>query len=170
MVAANIPEPQHEHGGNSSSSEGEEEMKTKRMTSSAGVNNKNNNKNSTPSTTTILTSSMTTEKHENGNGCEERRFVWFQKEEEQKLRAEATSTRQFEYMGASSNALPASSRLDSKDFKDKVRAGAGAKGRTGSTDFTRGKNAFVRPCTVGWKSQNQPLMRGGGPRTPRQKG
>lgn len=162
MVAANIPEPHHEHGGNSSSSEGEEEMKTKTTTSSATAPN-------TVKAATILTSSMTTEKHENGNSCDERRFVWFQKEEEQKLRAEATSTRQFEYMGTS-NALPASSRLDSKDFKDKVRAGAGAKGRTGSTDFTRGKNAFVRPCTVGWKSQNQPLMKGGGPRTPRQKG
>lgn len=155
MVAANIQEPHHEHG---SSSEGEEEMKTKTSNSA------------NTSTTTILTSSMTTEKHENGKSCEERRFVWFQKEEEQKLRAEATwGTKQFEYQGTT-NALPASSRLDSKDFKDKVRAGAGAKGRTGSTDFTRGKNAFVRPCTVGWKSQNQPLMKGGGPRTPRQKG
>ena len=57
-----------------------------------------------------------------------------------------------------------------KDFKDKSRAGGGAKGKTGSTDFTKGKNAFVRPCTVGWKSQNQPLMKGGGNRTPRQKG
>jgi hypothetical protein len=60
--------------------------------------------------------------------------------------------------------------LDNSDFKDKVRAGGGCKGKTGSTDFTRGKNAFVRPCTVGWKSQNQPLQRGGGKRTPRQKG
>lgn len=162
MVAANIQEPHHEHGGNGSSSEGEEEMKTKTNNSASTS--------STTAKTTILTSSMTTEKHENGNNsCEERRFVWFQKEEEQKLRAEATGTKQFEYKGTT-NALPASSRLDSKDFKDKVRAGAGAKGRTGSTDFTRGKNAFVRPCTVGWKSQNQPLMKGGGPRTPRQKG
>jgi hypothetical protein len=60
--------------------------------------------------------------------------------------------------------------LDNSDFKDKFRAGGGAKGKTGSTDFTRGKNAFVRPCTVGWKSQNQPLARGGGKRTPRHKG
>jgi hypothetical protein len=60
--------------------------------------------------------------------------------------------------------------LDKADFKDKFRAGGGAKGKTGSTDFTKGKNAFVRPCTVGWKSQNQPLQRGGGGRTPRQKG
>jgi hypothetical protein len=120
----------------------------------------------------VLTSSITTETL-NGNNCDERRFVWFQKEEEQKLRAEATTKKDYEYTtnhNASYHTLPASSKLDSKDFKDKVRAGAGAKGRTGSTDFTRGKNAFVRPCTVGWKSQNQPLMKGGGPRTPRQKG
>ena len=169
MVAANIPEPHNEHGG--SSSEGEEEMKTKTTTSAAAAAAAvANNNNAKSSATNILTSSITTEKHENGKSCEERRFVWFQKEEEQKLRAEATSSRQFEYTGAAQNSLPASSRLDSKDFKDKVRAGAGAKGRTGSTDFTRGKNAFVRPCTVGWKSQNQPLMKGGGPRTPRQKG
>ena len=51
------------------------------------------------------------------------------------------------------------------DMKDKVRVG-GPKGKTGSSDFTRGKCAFTRPCTVGWKSQNQPLMRGGGNRTP----
>lgn len=170
MVAANMKEPHHnnEHGGNSSSSEGEEEMKTKTTTSYTSIDTANVNVNET----TIFTSSMTTETHEDGNSCDERRFVWFQKEEEQKLRAEATGTRQFEYTGTAfgSNSLPASSRLDSKDFKDKVRAGAGAKGKTGSTDFTRGKNAFVRPCTVGWKSQNQPLMKGGGNRTPRQKG
>jgi hypothetical protein len=56
------------------------------------------------------------------------------------------------------------------DFKDKFRAGGGSKGKTGSSDFTKGKSAFVRPCTVGWKSQNQPPRRGGGKRTPRQKG
>jgi hypothetical protein len=101
---------------------------------------------------------------------EERRFVWFfQSEEAQKVRAEQLrsnhASNQFEYVGHDS--LPASSRLDKKkDFADKFRAGAGAKGKTGSTDFTRGKNAFVRPCTVGWKSQNQPLQRGGGNRTP----
>ena len=164
MVAANTMEPHNEHGG--SSSEGEEEMKTKTFTSATATTTTAGSDRGT-----MFTSSMTTERHENGKSCEERRFVWFQKEEEQKLRADATHTRQFEYSGgAHANALPASSRLDSKDFKDKVRAGAGAKGRTGSTDFTRGKNAFVRPCTVGWKSQNQPLMKGGGNRTPRQKG
>ena len=123
----------------------------------------------------IYTSSISTEQvMDNGNvpcSTEERRFVWFQKEEETKLRMDASSSKQYVYMGSTTNhAVPASSKLDAKDFKDKVRAGAGAKGRTGSTDFTRGKNAFVRPCTVGWKSQNQPLMKGGGPRTPRQKG
>jgi hypothetical protein len=35
-----------------------------------------------------------------------------------------------------------------------------------SSDHTRGKSAFKRPCTVGWKSQNQPLSKGGGNRTP----
>jgi len=51
------------------------------------------------------------------------------------------------------------------DLKSHVRVG-GVKGRTGNTDFTAGKRAFVRPCTVGWKSQNQPLQRGGGNRRP----
>lgn len=51
-------------------------------------------------------------------------------------------------------------------FKNKVRAGGGAKGKEGSSDFTRGKSQFARPCTVGWKSQNQPLRKGGGNRTP----
>ena len=51
------------------------------------------------------------------------------------------------------------------DFKDMVRVG-GPKGSTGSRDFTKGKCAFTRPCTVGWMSQNQPLQRGAGNRTP----
>ena len=51
-----------------------------------------------------------------------------------------------------------------RDFKQ-IRVG-GAKGKEGRADQTRGKMAFKRPCTVGWKSQNQPLMRGGGNRTP----
>jgi hypothetical protein len=42
----------------------------------------------------------------------------------------------------------------------------GAKGKEGRSDHTRGKSAFKRPCTVGWKSQNQPLSKGGGNRTP----
>ena len=106
-----------------------------------------------------LTSSIATD----GAATSERRFVWFyQNEEVHKLRSPPAQS--FEYVGHDS--LPASSRLDKKDFADKFRAGAGAKGRTGSTDFTRGKSAFVRPCTVGWKSQNQPLQRGGGNRTP----
>jgi hypothetical protein len=60
----------------------------------------------------------------------------------------------------------ATSGLNKKiDFKNKVRTN-GAKGKEGSSDFTRGKSAFARPCTVGWKSQNQPLQKGGGNRTP----
>mmetsp|Transcript_5316 Transcript_5316/g.6825 ORF Transcript_5316/g.6825 Transcript_5316/m.6825 type:complete len:115 (+) Transcript_5316:121-465(+) len=51
-----------------------------------------------------------------------------------------------------------------KDFKQ-IRVG-GAKGKEGRADHTRGKSAFKRPCTVGWKSQNQPLQKGGGNRTP----
>jgi hypothetical protein len=51
-----------------------------------------------------------------------------------------------------------------EDFKQtRVK---GAKGKEGSSDHTRGKSAFKRPCTVGWKSQNQPLSKGGGNRTP----
>lgn len=46
-----------------------------------------------------------------------------------------------------------------------VRVG-GSKGKEGGADHTAGKKAFKRPCTVGWKSQNQPLQRGGGNRTP----
>lgn len=48
---------------------------------------------------------------------------------------------------------------------DKVRVGH-TKGKTGVSDFTKGKCAFVRPCTVGWKSQNQPVQRAAGNRTP----
>eukprot|EP00519_Triparma_laevis_P015304 CAMPEP_0182491410 /NCGR_PEP_ID=MMETSP1321-20130603/869_1 /TAXON_ID=91990 /ORGANISM="Bolidomonas sp., Strain RCC1657" /LENGTH=156 /DNA_ID=CAMNT_0024693691 /DNA_START=61 /DNA_END=528 /DNA_ORIENTATION=+ len=44
----------------------------------------------------------------------------------------------------------------------------GSKGKEGNADHTTGKCKFARPCTVGWKSQNQPLQRGGGGRTPRQ--
>lgn len=51
------------------------------------------------------------------------------------------------------------------EIYEKVRVG-GSKGRTGSSDFTKGKCAFVRPCTVGWKSQTQPTSKGGGNRTP----
>jgi hypothetical protein len=51
----------------------------------------------------------------------------------------------------------------------KNHAGGGAKGKEGNTDHTAGKCQFARPCTVGWKSQNQPLQRGGGGRTPRMK-
>lgn len=58
-----------------------------------------------------------------------------------------------------------SRRLTKADLKDVVRTG-GAKGKQGSADFTKGKKKFARPCTVGWKSQNQPLKRGGGNRTP----
>ena len=47
----------------------------------------------------------------------------------------------------------------------KFRVG-GRKGKTGATDFTRGKCQFKRPCTVGWKSQNQPVSRNKGNRTP----
>lgn len=51
------------------------------------------------------------------------------------------------------------------EFKNKVRTG-GAKGKEGSSDYTKGKKAFARPCTVGWKPQKQPLMKGGGNKTP----
>jgi len=51
------------------------------------------------------------------------------------------------------------------DFKAQVRVG-GSKGSTGKQDHTTGKCQFARPCTVGWKSQNQPLKGGGGGRTP----
>ena len=51
------------------------------------------------------------------------------------------------------------------DLKAQVRVG-GSKGSTGKQDHTAGKCQFARPCTVGWKSQNQPLAKGGGNRTP----
>ena len=51
----------------------------------------------------------------------------------------------------------------------KNHAGGGSKGKEGNSDHTAGKCQFARPCTVGWKSQNQPLQRGGGGRTPRMK-
>ena len=110
---------------------------------------------------TSVTSSVSAET------ADERRFVWFQKEDEHRKLQELRFTAPQDPLPED---IPASAKVESKDFKDKFRAGGGAKGKTGSTDFTRGKNAFVRPCTVGWKSQNQPLARGGGPRTPRQKG
>jgi hypothetical protein len=123
----------------------------------------NTDNGATSVTTTALVSS------EQPDATDERRFVWYQREDVHKKLEELRYTEQRRHQDLPPDALPASSKLDAKDFKDKVRAGAGAKGKTGSTDFTRGKNAFVRPCTVGWKSQNQPLARGGGPRTPRQK-
>ena len=66
---------------------------------------------------------------------------------------------------------PFAAKYDKKP-KEKMNQTAvgGAKGKEGRADHTAGKNKFVRPCTVGWKSQNQPLARGGGGRTPRQKG
>jgi hypothetical protein len=168
MVAPSRTECRGDDNHSSSGSENESELNTPKTTTRTSSSNLN--------TVTMLISSLDesgtnaqSDEDLNANYCTERRFVWFQKEEEQKLRSDATNVPHYEYT-SSSSALPASSRLDSKDFKDKVRAGGGAKGRTGSTDFTRGKNAFVRPCTVGWKSQNQPLMKGGGNRTPRQKG
>jgi hypothetical protein len=100
---------------------------------------------------------------------EERRFVWFQNEVERQKMEDLKSAKHLDenVEEASDFNIPAFDKK--KDFKNKFRCG-GSKGKTGSTDFTRGKNAFVRPCTVGWKSQNQPLMKGGGNRTPRQKG
>ena len=50
-------------------------------------------------------------------------------------------------------------------IQQQVRVG-GSKGKEGRGDHTAGKKAFKRPCTVGWKSQNQPTKRGGGNRTP----
>lgn len=46
-----------------------------------------------------------------------------------------------------------------------VRVG-GSKGKEGRSDHTAGKKAFKRPCTTSCKSQNQPIQRGGGNRTP----
>ena len=101
---------------------------------------------------------------------DEKRFVWYQKEVEDKTLEELKFAKRLDAHNEEYTAEHLKPAFDKKkDFKDKFRCG-GAKGKTGSTDFTRGKNAFVRPCTVGWKSQNQPLMKGGGPRTPRQKG
>lgn len=54
--------------------------------------------------------------------------------------------------------------METKPTKQ-VRVG-GSKGKEGRSDHTAGKKAFKRPCTVGWKSQNQPIKRGGGNRTP----
>jgi hypothetical protein len=51
------------------------------------------------------------------------------------------------------------------DIQQSFRVGH-TKGKTGASDFTKGKCAFVRPCTVGWRSQNQPVSKGGGNRTP----
>lgn len=63
-------------------------------------------------------------------------------------------------------------QLSNADFKNVVRVG-GSKGKESCSDFTAGKTAFVRPCTVGWKSQQQPQRRAqgggnskGGARTP----
>lgn len=105
----------------------------------------------------------TTDAKFNYKCADERRFVFYQKDANElfadKIAEEAPEQH-----------APVPAALDNSDFQNQTRAGGGAKGKTGSTDFTRGKNAFVRPCTVGWKSQNQPLARGGGKRTPRQKG
>jgi hypothetical protein len=122
-------------------------------------------------TTTAPAREMLTSSHigDDVQCTEERRFVWFQKDAEQK-KMEALKFANSLDAGGGPAPEPTKPALDAKDFKDVFRAGGGAKGKTGSTDFTRGKNAFVRPCTVGWKSQNQPPARGGGKRTPRQKG
>ena len=119
----------------------------------------------------IPTNSRILSSDEDFDAEDERRFVWFQKEVEQKKLEDLKFAKRMDAKHEeppSEHAKPAFDKT--KDFKDKFRAGGGAKGKTGSTDFTKGKNAFVRPCTVGWKSQNQPLMKGGGNRTPRQKG
>lgn len=56
------------------------------------------------------------------------------------------------------------SAVKEKELFDRVRISG--TGRTGSSDYTRGKSCFARPCTVGWKSQNQPIQKKGGGRTP----
>ena len=56
-------------------------------------------------------------------------------------------------------------RRRTKNSTKQFRVG-GSKGKEGRADHTAGKKAFKRPCTVGWKSQNQPIQRGGGNRTP----
>lgn len=55
--------------------------------------------------------------------------------------------------------------LLNKSSTKQIRVG-GSKGKEGRADHTAGKKAFKRPCTVGWKSQNQPLRKGGGNKTP----
>ena len=67
-------------------------------------------------------------------------------------------------IGQNNSNLTGSNTHNRREQKQ-IRVG-GAKGKEGRADQTRGKMAFKRPCTVGWKSQNQPLMRGGGNRTP----
>lgn len=63
------------------------------------------------------------------------------------------------------NIAPAFEPSAKSAFSSQIRTG-GAKGRTGGMDHTKGKAKFTRPCTVGWRSQNQPIRRGGGNRTP----
>ncbi|GMH48581.1 hypothetical protein TrLO_g3465 [Triparma laevis f. longispina] len=67
---------------------------------------------------------------------------------------------------------PFAAKYDKRNKAEKLNQTTcgGSKGKEGNADHTAGKSKFVRPCTVGWKSQNQPLQRGGGGRTPRQKG
>jgi len=98
---------------------------------------------------------------------DERRFIWHQNAARKQFVDDLKAQQAADALRAAEPSLP---HFEEKDFKDQVRAGGGSKGKTGSTDHTRGKSAFVRPCTVGWKSQNQPPARGGGKRTPRQKG
>ena len=63
----------------------------------------------------------------------------------------------------SSGKLISINRLSNADFKNVARIG-GSKGKESCSDYTTGKTAFVRPCTVGWKSQQQPQRssQGGG--------
>eukprot|EP00588_Corethron_pennatum_P007621 CAMPEP_0194298374 /NCGR_PEP_ID=MMETSP0169-20130528/60129_1 /TAXON_ID=218684 /ORGANISM="Corethron pennatum, Strain L29A3" /LENGTH=127 /DNA_ID=CAMNT_0039048351 /DNA_START=600 /DNA_END=983 /DNA_ORIENTATION=- len=67
--------------------------------------------------------------------------------------------------GKESECYSATDHSKNKKETSQIRVG-GSKGKEGGADHTRGKSAFKRPCTVGWKSQNQPLQKGGGNRTP----
>jgi hypothetical protein len=61
--------------------------------------------------------------------------------------------------------IPISGMVNTAELHRAVKIGS-CKGKQGGADFTRGKCQFARPCTVGWKSQNQPQSKTGGGRTP----
>ncbi|KAI2490015.1 hypothetical protein MHU86_24559 [Fragilaria crotonensis] len=101
---------------------------------------------------------------------DERRFVWFQKEVEQKKLedlkfAKRMDAKQEEF--PAENAKPAFDKK--KDFKDKFRAGGGAK-ENWLDRFYQGQKCLCPPLHSRMEESKSTLMRGGGNRTPRQKG